>query len=1783
MWPLYPEGMNLSIVRSSCAFLLLLSVMLPGLADAQVTADFSAPVTSGCSPLIVNFQNQSTGTGLTYQWDLGNGNSSSAQNPSASYITPGTYTVSLTVTGPGGADTEVKTAFVTVFTPADPEISASQNIGCFPFAVQFTDESTAGDSPITSWSWDFGDGGVSTSQNPTHTYTTAGTFNVTLLLTDANGCNSNQTFPAFINSNSNSPFAGFDATPQVGCIPPVNVNFANLSFGGTAPLSYLWDFGDGNTSTETTPTHSYTADGVYDVSLTVTDQNGCATVALEEDFITIVENPVIDFEVNGTVGCLGEQVHFTDLSSPPPTSWLWDFGNGNTSTQQNPIHLYTSPGTYTVTLTASYAGSCQAEEVKTDYVTIGGIPFVSFAPDQTAGCETPFTVNFDNNSVGAGLSYDWDFGDGATSTDTDPSHTYTANGVYTVTLTATNPQGCSNSQNATIDITETTADFLPDVFGFCTPLEVNFTDLSNSATAIVSYEWDFGDGNTSADANPTHVYQDTGRFTVTLIIGNALGCVDTLIRPNYIFNYDRPTADFDQTPQVICPGDFEFINLSTGATDWFWDFGDNQTGVDEFPVHTYGDTGHMSITLIALNNGCADTVFAENMLYVSPPIAINDITFNCSDPFTFIFTNNSIGDDTFSWSFGDGTVNSTDNSVTHTYAAPGEYYVDLTVTNDTSGCANTDRDTVYVTQLNADFTQNVTEGCAPLLVSFSNQSTDAVSWQWNFGGGANSASTQNPNRTFSNIGTYDVRLVVTDINGCTDTLIVPQLINATGATVAFAVDTAYGCDDLTVVFSDQTTPAGTIVSWLWEFGDGQTSTDQHPTHVYGGIDSYDVTLTTTDNAGCVNTATITGIIQGVELPTPAFTSDNTLGCVGDVFGFMNESTDDAIGFLWDFGDGSTSTDENPSHSYAAVGDYTVSLTVFNAAGCDTTVTVVDYINLQHPGAAFTAFPTFAFCPPMLVSFTDQSSSDAVAWQWDFGNGSSSNIQNPSHIYNQSGVYTVTLIVTNANGCTDTIVMPDLITLSGPSGDFSFFPDTIGCPPYEVTYQSNATNASEYTWDFGDGALGNGATATHTYTEVGSFIPTLILRDDNGCTFTFQSADTLQVAPLAVDAGSDMTICANDAVQLNATGGDTYSWFPPIGLSDPNSGSPTASPSVTTQYIVTVQLQACQNTDTVTVFVNPTPHSAFSTADVCFGDTVVFTDGSTIAAPDSIVSWSWDLGQTLSTDTSPSILYDTVGTFDVLLVVTSSNGCGDTAMASVTVNPMPMAGFTANDTCLFSPTFFTDLSDVPDGNITSWQWNLGNGSTSVQQNPTVTYSQDSVYTVTLVVTAEGGCTDTTVRPVGVFPLPQADFVAEAVCFGEALLFIDSSDISTGEIAEWAWAFGDGDSSDVQNPAHVYAAAQGFVASLTVTSDNGCTSTVSYPVNVRPLPVSIFTMSNTQSCFVPASVNFLSQSQGAITLQWDLDNGETPTNPNVTTTYDSIGQYTIQLIATNQFGCTDTSAQVFEVHPTVIANFTWSDPTGCEPLTVEFENTSVNGVSFRWDFDMPEGSVNTDPTWIFEEPGDYSITLVAEGAGGCLDSITYTDIVSVYANPVADFSFLSITDPDPAGIVLFTNTSTPSWVENTWDFGDGNVSYNNPATNQYDFFGNQEVMLSIIDVNGCVDTVTRFIYVDFFGTLFVPNAMSVTDPEPEVRVFLPKGRGLLNYRCMIFDEWGNKIWESTALQDGQPAEGWDGHYRGEPVPQGAYVWKIDAMFGNGEMWQGQDHKGRFHQAGTVTVIR
>jgi len=572
-------------------------------------ANFSASPVAGCSPLIVNFQDASTGSPTSWSWDFGNGNTSTAQNPTVSYFTPGTYTVRLTATKSFGFNTMQCTVYINVYEPPTVNFSASTTSGCFPMPVQFTDLSTAGvGNTNTTWSWDFGDGQTSTQQNPFITYANSGNYTVTLRVTNDKGCTRIVSRPNYISVNPGVD-ASFTNTQATVCRAPATITFTNTSIG-PGVLSYQWLFGDGNTSALQNPVHSYTTAGNYTVTLIVSSSNGCVDTVRSTTPV-VIGGITTSFNSPANV-CVNALANFTQTSSPSPNTVSWNFGDGNTSTQTNPSHVYTVPGTYTVWMYNTFA-NCNDSASAT--ITVNGRPVADFNSPDTIKCQPPLTTNFQDLSTGA-VGWLWDFGDGGTSTQQNPSHTYTNYGNYTVTLIATNAAGCTDTvvktdfikiRRAVISIPS-----LPD--HGCIPFTIMPTATITSLDAVTSYLWNFGDGNTSTSATPTNIYIAQGTYTVSLIINTSSGCADTLTIPQAVKAGTKPTANFSASPVTQCAyQDVQFTDLSTPVVDqWIWGFGDGSASSLQNPLHAYLVPGNYSVTLIATNSGCPDTLVRTN-------------------------------------------------------------------------------------------------------------------------------------------------------------------------------------------------------------------------------------------------------------------------------------------------------------------------------------------------------------------------------------------------------------------------------------------------------------------------------------------------------------------------------------------------------------------------------------------------------------------------------------------------------------------------------------------------------------------------------------------------------------------------------------------------------------------------------------------------------------------------------------------------------------------------------------------------------------------------------------------------------------------------------------------------------------------------------------------------------------------------------------------------------------------------------------------------------------------
>ena len=408
----------------------------------QPVANFTADPTSGTAPLTVQFTDASTGDVTGWAWDFTNNGTidSTAQDPVYIYQSPGTYSVNLTVTGPGGTDSKVSEEYISV-SPSQPvaNFTADPISGTAPLTVQFTDAST-GD--VTGWAWDFTNNGTidSTAQDPVYTYQSPGTYSVNLTVTGPGGTDS-KVSEEYISVSPSQPVANFTADPTSGTAP-LTVQFTDASTGDVT--GWAWDFTNDGTidSTAQDPVYIYQSPGTYSVNLTVTGPGGTDSKVSEEYISVSPSQPVANFAANSTSGYAPLSVQFTDQSTGSVTGWAWDFTNEGTidSTAQNPVYTYQNPGLYSVNLTVSGPGGTNSK-VRQNYINVSATPEGAFIGNPTSGM-VPLRVQFTEISTGNPWLRYWTFGDASSIvTGKNPAHVYTKAGDFTVSLTTLGPDG----------------------------------------------------------------------------------------------------------------------------------------------------------------------------------------------------------------------------------------------------------------------------------------------------------------------------------------------------------------------------------------------------------------------------------------------------------------------------------------------------------------------------------------------------------------------------------------------------------------------------------------------------------------------------------------------------------------------------------------------------------------------------------------------------------------------------------------------------------------------------------------------------------------------------------------------------------------------------------------------------------------------------------------------------------------------------------------------------------------------------------------------------------------------------------------------------------------------------------------------------------------------------------------------------------------------------------------------------------------------------------------------
>ncbi|WP_281085411.1 PKD domain-containing protein, partial [Methanosarcina acetivorans] len=1126
----------------------------------------------------------------------------------------------------------------------------------------------------------------------------------------------------------------------------------------------------------------------YDVTDTL--QNGTNELGVSCDGYMNLASAILEvtketaseanFSANATSGHAPLTVKFTDISTGTPTSWAWNFGDGENSTEQNPTHIYTVEGTCNVTLTVSNSLGSDSE-VKTGYITVGSIvlaPIAEFSSDVTSGT-APLSVQFTDESTNIPTSWSWDFGDGKSSTEQNPSHTYETLGTYTVKLTASNYGGSNTTTktdyiSVTSDVPAPVANFTIDADSGQVPFTVNFTDTSTGS--VSSWNWDFGNGSTSTEQNPIHTYVTEGSYNVNLTATGPGGSNSATLPITVSAPLTSPSYN----------GGIPLTTVRSGTVSgelWYDSYYAMETSAQKtFTLPSYTDIKWARL-YVDVYDGHMQNNYRGNV----------DIGIDADGDSTYEIQKQEIFDIAYSFpgEGGTGPVWLSD----HMNRVTSDYLMWYDLTDEING--QTVNVQATTTKIDSSFDGRVK--AITLVVAYDDGDSDQVYYWVNQG-----HDTVNPlDDTYTGSTAFGTSALASGWNSA-----------SLSAIYLASVDGIYAFQGTTL---NSGTPQGSYYGDnTWDVS-SMLSAGQDSTFTYNKQEEkyYKIPLAL---------MSVRNQSASPALPEAAFTADVTNGTAPLTVNFTDQSTESPTSWLWDFGDGSTSTEKNPAHTYTADGNYSVKLTVTNASGSDDELKT-DYITVTGVGASL---PWQDPCESLdSWTYTNCGLFDTPVYEGNYSIGcdpgqlSGYNIYTSAErtIYIPEGAKTLrfdalSLSTNYVYSNWVKVFLDDNEKLSLPvilnNKDWKHYEiDLTGIEPGEHTFKIGAY--MEYWW-------GN----------AGFYIDNIWVIADE------EVLSTVTVAPAEaeIEAGDNLTFSAQASTQYGERLTNTvFTWSSSdesVGTVD-NDGIFTALSAGTVTVNATADGVTGSATVSVASSVPPAPVAAFS-ANITSGEaplTVQFTDEST---GEGITSWAWDFendGVVDSTEQNPSYIYNAAGNYTVNLTVTNDAGSDDeikTDYITVVMPPVPEADFSTNTTSGSAP-LTVEFSDASTNSPTSWAWDFGDNETSSEQNPEHTYSAAGDYTVNLTVTNAGG-SDSEVK-IGYItvsesstpePEPVAAFTAD-VTSGSAPLTVNFMDQSTGTPTSWFWDFGDGANSTDQNPVHTYSAAGNYTVNLTVENAAG----------------------------------------------------------------------------------------------------------------------------------------------------------------------------------------------------------------------------------------------------------------------------------------------------------------------------------------------------------------------------
>lgn len=1355
-----------------------------------------------------------------------------------------------------------------------------------------------------------------------------------------------------------------------------------------------------------------------------------------------------------------------------------------------------TPGTYTVTYTTPDP-ICFAQS--TFVITVNPLPVVD-GNDVSVCAGGTVTLN----GTGAN-TYVWSGGvvNGVAFTAPAATTTYTVSGTNTST-------GCVGTGNALVTVTPVANPSFTTT-SFCAGSPSPAATITGTVGGTFSYSPNPGDGSSVNPASGSITGGVAGTtYTIQYNTGGACPASST----QTVTVYALPVVNLPN--YSVCTGGTVTLT-ATGATNYTWSPGTylNQTtgaSVNSTPA------ANITYTVTGTNaNGCQGSDAGTVTILANAPInAGPDVTI-CSGESTVLTASGGVN---YTWLAPIGAIGATQ---TVAPLATTNYTVNGT---DANGCAGSDQVQVVVSPLPTAVISGGGSICinsaspAPVITFTGANGTAPYIFTYNINGGASQTITSVGNTAtitapINVAGIFNYNLVSVSDASAT---ICDQLQVGTATVTVNALPIVSAGPDQTVCQNTSVTLSGSGAnSYVWNNG---VSNGVAFTPAVGAV-TY--TVTGTNANGCVNTDQVNVTVN--PLPAVSAGPDQAV-CLGSQ---VTLSGSGASSYVWNNGV------SNGVAFTPALGSITYTVTGTDGNGCTNTDQVVVTVN-PNPSPTINGASTYCIGSSSTLSTSVPYS--AYAW---------SNFAVTPTVNVQAGSYTVT--VTDANGC------------QGTSPAFVVIQNNV------VTYNTSIS-------------ICQGASATihgNTQTVSGLYSQTFTL--PTGCDST--SNVTLVVNPLpAVNAGANQTVCTGVQTTLTASGAQNYVWSNGV-----NNGVPFTQAIGTVTYTVTgTDINGCVNTDQVDIIVNPLPVvGAGPDQTVCVGAQVTLTGSGA-------VGYVWNNGVSNNVAFTPA-----VGSLNYTVTGTDGNGCQNTDQVNVTVNSIPVVNAGPDQTVCdgvqvtlsgSGATSYTWTNPVLDGvaftqavgtvtyTVTGTDANACQNTDQVDITvnplPAVTAGPDQIVCDGVQVTLIGGgansyvwsngisnnspftptvgtttytvtgtdlnlCQNTDQVDVTVSPLPVVDAGPDqTVCDGVQVI------LSASGAQGYSWTNGvlDGQAFTPILGSTTYT--------VTGTDANGCEDTDQVVVTVTPLPV-VFAGNDVIVC---EGNQVVLTGSGAATYLWD--NGVV----NGVAFSPSVGTVTYTVLGTDANGCQGVDQVDVMVEALPVVSFTADVTSGCEPLQVTFTNTSVGNLD-NCIWTLSNGTTLTGcgtVTTTFPNGGLYDVTLTTTTVNGCTSSATYTDYIYVEDHPIAAFtvssSEVSILNPQ-----IWTNNTSSGATSYLWNFGDQSGA--STAFEPNHLYTDQEAGTYVIELIaysplGCPDTAYQTVVVKEEVIFYVPNTFTPDDDDYN-ETFKPvftAGYDPFDYTILIFDRWGEIIWESHNVE-----VGWDGTYANFDVQDGTYIWRIE----------------------------